>query len=260
MIKSQAFRLLFAMLVFQTMLYAQSEGMVTIKGSRYLPLYGRDSTVVAVKDFEMDVYPVTNSQFEDFVKKYPKWQKSKVISLFADKGYLANWKSDTELKDSEKPNSPVTYVSWFAAKDYCECQGKRLPTVDEWEYVAMADKTTKDARVKPEYNAEILAWYEAPRTNENTIGLHPENFWGVHDLHGLVWEWTLDFNSVLISGESRKDVDKDNNLFCGSAAVNATDLMNYAAFMRYAIRGSLKAKYSMKNLGFRCVKDIPNEF
>jgi formylglycine-generating enzyme required for sulfatase activity len=32
--------------------------------------------------------------------------------------------------------------------------------------------------------------------------------------------------------------------------------MNYAAFMRYAIRGSLKAKYSMKNLGFRCVQDV----
>jgi len=61
---------------------------------------------------------------------------------------------------------------------------------------------------------------------------------------------------VLITGESRKDVDKDSNLFCGSASVNATDLMNYAAFMRYAIRGSLKAKYAMKNLGFRCVQDV----
>jgi len=81
MIKNQAFRLLFVLLVFQTMLYAQSEGMVSINGSRYLPLYGRDSTVVAVKDFEMDVYPVTNSQYVDFVNKYPKWQKSKVIRV-----------------------------------------------------------------------------------------------------------------------------------------------------------------------------------
>lgn len=256
--KNQAFRLLFVLLVFQTTLYAQSEGMVYLQGSRYIPLYGRDSTVVEVKDFEMDVYPVTNAQYHDFVKKHPKWQKSKVIKLFADDSYLANWKNDLELKDSEKPNSPVTYVSWFAAKDYCECQGKRLPTVDEWEYAAKADETTKDARVKPSYNQQILSWYEAPRSNENTIGQHKKNVWGVHDLHGLVWEWTLDFNSVLITGESRKDVDKDSNLFCGSAAVNATDLMNYAAFMRYAIRGSLKAKYSMKNLGFRCVKEVDN--
>ncbi|MFB9057122.1 formylglycine-generating enzyme family protein [Mariniflexile ostreae] len=254
--KNQAFGLLLVCFIFQTMLFAQSEGMVYIKGSRYLPLYGRDSTVVAVKDFEMDMYPVTNTEYRDFVKKNPKWQKSKAIKLFADGSYLSNWKNDLELKDSENPNSPVTYVSWFAAKDYCECQGKRLPTVDEWEYVAMADETTKDARVKASYNQQILAWYEAPRSNENEIGGFPKNVWGVYDLHGLVWEWTLDFNSVLITGESRKDVDKDSDLFCGSAAVNATDLMNYAAFMRYATRGSLKAKYSMKNLGFRCVRDI----
>ncbi|MDD7888031.1 formylglycine-generating enzyme family protein [Flavivirga sp. 57AJ16] len=254
--KNHAFSLLLILIVFQTTLLAQSKSMVYIEGSRYIPLYGRDSTVVEVKDFEIDIYPVTNAQFKEFLKTNPKWQKSKALKLFTDKSYLFNWKNDFELKDNEAPNSPVTYVSWFAAKDYCECQDKRLPTVDEWEYVAMADETTRDARIKPDYNNQILEWYETPRTNENTIGLHPKNVWGVYDMHGLVWEWTLDFNSVLITGESRKDVDKDNNLFCGSAAVNATDLMNYAAFMRYAIRGSLKAKYAMKNLGFRCVKDI----
>ena len=74
-------------------------------------------------------------------------------------------------------------------------------------------------------------------------------------MHGLVWEWTSDFNSIFLSGESRKDKDTDNNLFCGSGSVNATDLMNYAAFMRYAFRGSLKAKYTTKNLGFRCAQD-----
>ncbi|MDX1278253.1 formylglycine-generating enzyme family protein [Oceanihabitans sediminis] len=253
--KSQVFRFVIVLLVFQTAMFSQTKDMALIKGSRYIPLYGRDSTVVAVKDFEMDVYPVSNASYLEFLKENPKWQKSQALRLFTDKMYLANYKSDLELKDSENLQSPATYVSWFAAKAYCECQGKRLPTVDEWEYVAMADENTKDARVKPEYNKRILAWYEAPK-KEKIIGDSPKNIWGVYDLHGLVWEWTLDFNSVLITGESRKDTDQDNNLFCGSAAVNATDLMNYAAFMRYATRGSLKAKYSMKNLGFRCVKDI----
>ncbi|MEZ4793836.1 MAG: formylglycine-generating enzyme family protein [Gelidibacter sp.] len=230
--------------------------MARIKGSRYVPLYGRASTVVDVKDFDLDIYTVTNEDFVAFVKEHPQWQKSKAKRLFADGTYLNNWKNDHELKDSEKMNSPVTYVSWFAAKAYCECQGKRLPTIDEWEYVAMADETVKDARIKKSYNEQILAWYEAPRTNENEIGQRPKNYWGVYDLHGLVWEWTSDFNSVLLSGESRKDNNRDNNLFCGSAALGATDLMNYAAFMRYAFRGSIKANYTIKNLGFRCAKDI----
>ena len=231
-------------------------GMVSITGGEYIPLYGRDSMKVTITDFSMDVYPVTNQEFLDFVKNHPKWQKSKAIKLFVDKSYLHQWRNDTLLGVSQKLNSPVTNVSWFAAKDYCETKGKRLPTVDEWEYVAMANKTMPDARTQKTYNEYILGWYEKPKSYNQTIGSTFKNYWKVYDLHGLVWEWTSDFNSVLVSGESRKDVDNDSNLFCGSAAIGATDLMNYAAFMRYAIRGSLKAKYTMKNLGFRCVKEI----
>ncbi|WP_232734702.1 formylglycine-generating enzyme family protein [Polaribacter sp. ALD11] len=229
--------------------------MVPIKGGNYIPLYGRDSMKVSINDFLMDVYPVTNKEYLAFIKKHPKWQRSKTIKLFVDGSYLREWKTDTTLNVNQKLKSPVTQVSWFAAKSYCESQGKRLPTVDEWEYVAMANKTMPDARKEEAYNQFILGWYEKPKTFNQTIGSTFRNYWRVYDLHGLVWEWTSDFNSVLISGESRKDVDKDSNLFCGSAAINATDLMNYAAFMRYAIRGSLKARYSMRNLGFRCVKD-----
>lgn len=241
-----------------TSAYCQSE-MVLIKGGTYLPLYGRDSLQVTIPDFNMDVYPVTNQEFVRFVKNNPKWQKSKLIQLFADKSYLIKWPSDTIIGVTQSLKSPVTNVSWFAAKAYCDCQGKRLPTVDEWEYVAMANQTQADARTIETYNAYILSWYEKPKTFNNTIGSTFKNYWGVYDLHGLVWEWTVDFNTVLVSGESRKDVDNDSNLFCGSAAVGATDLMNYAAFMRYAIRGSLKAKFTMQNLGFRCVKDVPQE-
>lgn len=237
--------------------YAQNK-MASIKGGTYTPLYGRDSLQVTIQDFKMDVYPVTNQQFLEFVKEYPKWKRSKVLRLFADKSYLIDWKSDTEIGDSQSLNAPTTNISWFAANDYCECQGKRLPTIDEWEYVAMANEETADARNIKNYNEYILGWYEKPKTFNNEIGSTFKNYWGIWDLHGLVWEWTSDFNSVLVSGESRKDVDNDSNLFCGSAAIGATDLMNYAAFMRYAIRGSLKAKYTMKNLGFRCVKSIEN--
>lgn len=229
--------------------------MVKIDGGTYIPLYGRDSLVVTISSFKMDVYPVTNEQYLEFVKKYPKWQKSNVKKLFADDNYLRDWKTDTLLNDNQSPKAAITNISWFAAKDYCECQGKRLPTLNEWEYVAMANKEIPDARRLKKYNEFILSWYEKPKTANNDIGSTFKNYWNVYDLHGLVWEWTYDFNSVLISGESRKDVDDDSNLFCGSAAVGTTDLMNYAAFMRYAIRGSLNANYTMKNLGFRCVKD-----
>ncbi len=232
----------------------QSE-MVEIKGGTYIPLYGRDSLQVTISDFYMDVYPVTNQEFLEFVKAKPKWKKSQVKKLFADGNYLVSWESDTQLGATQSQKAPATNISWFVANDYCSSQGKRLPTIDEWEYVAMANEDIADARYLETYNEFILGWYEKPKTFNNEIGSTFKNYWNVYDLHGLVWEWTSDFNSVLISGESRKDVDNDSNLFCGSAAIGATDLMNYAAFMRYAIRGSLKANFTMKNLGFRCVKD-----
>ena len=229
--------------------------MMEIKGGDFVPLFGVDSNKVTVKTFYMDKYPVTNEQYKQFLIKNPKWRASKVSALYADKSYLSRWTSDTSYPATLKSNSPVTEISWFAAKAYCTNQGKRLAKVDEWEYAAMADETRKDARTDSLYNQKILNGYESPKTNLNVVGQNKPNYWGVYDLHGLVWEWTFDFNSVLISGESRKDGDTDRNLFCAGGAVNATDLMNYAAFMRYAMRGSLKARYNVRTLGLRCVAD-----
>lgn len=236
--------------------YGQEIKMATINGGTFVPLYGATSkNPVSVISFSMDVYPVTNAQYLSFVKKYPTYSRSKIKGLFADKSYLNQWESDFKFGKNNLDNAPVTNVSWFAAKKYCECQGKRLPTMDEWEYVAMADEKLIDARAKEEFNKYIMSWYEKPKTYLNPIGRTFKNYWGVYDMHGLVWEWTADFNSIFLSGESRKDKATDKNLFCGSGSVNATDLMNYAAFMRYAFRGSLKANYTTKNLGFRCAKD-----
>lgn len=241
-------------IMIQSPAFSQTGSMVKIDGGEFIPLYGT-KTELKVDEFLMDVYPVTNQEFAEFVDANPRWKKSQVKRLFADENYLSQWETDDSYGNL-LPNSPVTNVSWYAAKNYCECQGKRLPTVDEWEYVAMSSKTRPDAREEAAYNKYILSWYETPNTSVNPVGNTFKNYWGVYDMHGLVWEWTIDFNSVMISGESRKGPTGDNKLFCGAAAIGATDLMNYAAFMRYAFRGSVKANFSIKNLGFRCVKDI----
>jgi len=234
----------------------ESTEMKQINGGTFVPLYGSNESDVYVRDFMLDVYPVTNQQYLDFVKEHPKWQRSAVIPLFADKQYLVKWQNDTVLGPVVLPEAAATHVSWFAAKDYCACQGKRLPTMDEWEYAAMASETQPNAQRDSIFNRKIIEGYELPKTYKNPIGSTYKNYWGIYDMHGLVWEWTSDFNSVLISGESRQDVDTERNLFCGSAAVNASNLMDYAAFMRYAFRGSIKANYSIQTLGFRCAKSL----
>jgi formylglycine-generating enzyme len=238
-------------------LFAQKTRMVTIEEGSFVPLYGATrKQPIKIASFSLDVYPVTNAQYLVFIKQNKTYSRSKIKGLFADKSYLNHWAAEDDYGSQNKSNAPVTNISWFAAKKYCECQGKRLPTMDEWEYVAMADQNRSDARTKESFNKYILTWYEKPKTYLNPVGKTFKNFWGVYDMHGLVWEWTSDFNSIFLSGESRKDKATDKNLFCGSGSVNATDLMNYAAFMRYAFRGSLKANYTTKNLGFRCAKDF----
>lgn len=238
------------------MLSSQETEMMTIGAGSYIPLYGNDSLMVAVEAFSIDKYPVTNREFREFVKDNPQWRKSGVKALFADDGYLNHWENDLELKRGELPEGPVTNVSWFAARAYCKCQGKRLPTLDEWEYVAMADEIRPDARKTDGYNAFILSWYEKPKSFKQEVGSTYKNYWGVYDMHGLVWEWTQDFNSIIISGETRRDENTDNKLFCGSSAIGSSDLMNYAAFMRYAFRSSVKGNYAIRNLGFRCARDL----
>lgn len=77
-------------------------------------------------------------------------------------------------------------------------------------------------------------------------------------MHGLVWEWTLDFNSALVSGESRADAALERSLYCGAGASGAADFADYAAFMRFAHRASLEARYTSAGLGFRCARAVPD--
>ena len=66
----------------------------------------------------IDKYPVTKKEYLNFIKNNPKWQKDKIPSVFADDSYLSDWSSSLSI-DTKKYNEPVTYVSWFSAKAYC---------------------------------------------------------------------------------------------------------------------------------------------
>ena len=70
-----------------------------------------------------------------------------------------------------------------------------------------------------------------------------------------MWEWVSDWNSVLLTGESRVDAGIERQLYCAGAAAGAADPSDYAAFLRFAMRASLKATYAVGNLGFRCAYD-----
>jgi len=231
--------------------------MVVIAGGEYRPLYfSENSEQISVSSFMLDVTPVSNLQFFEFVQHTPVWKKNRIPTLFTEDTYLGHWSEvdDVWKPDASQSRDAVTSVSWFAAQAYCEGQGKRLPTVAEWEFVARASESHPDGSQESGYNQRILDWYAMPNLNA-AIGQTPNNYWGVKDLHGLIWEWTEDFNSNLISGESRADASIDTKLYCAAAAADAADPSDYAAFMRYGFRSSLQARFAISNLGFRCAKN-----
>lgn len=235
-------------ILFSGCLSAHAVEMANIPGGSYRPLYlKKDTPMISVKPFQIDKTPVTNAEFAQFVKANPKWQRGNVSVKQAESNYLKQW--DKHGPKAADVNKPVTNVSWFAAHAYCAAQGKRLPTNDEWEFVGLASELQANGSNEPSYNRTILSWYENGSKGLKNIRQNKPNFYGVYDMHGLIWEWTSDFNSSQITSGTLKAAD-----FCGSGAVNSSDPSNYAAFLRYGIRTSLQPNFVLHNMGFRCAK------
>jgi len=218
---------------------------------------GTKAPAVHVERFLMDSRPVTNAEFLAFVAAHPQWRRGSIAKLFADGDYLSHWAGAETLGASALPQQPVTRVSWYAARAYCEASGARLPSWYEWELAAAADESVPDARHDAQWQARILDWYAQPLHALPASGSGPANFYGLRDLHGLVWEWVEDFNALIVSGDSREQGDPDRLRFCGAGALSLRDRENYAVLMRVAFLSSLEARSTAHSLGFRCAAQAP---
>lgn len=238
---------------------AAPAGMKAVGPGIYRPLYAATAAerAVSVSAFFLDVKPVTNADYLAFVETHPSWRRDRVSRLFADEGYLSHWETPASLGADVKVTSPVTHVSWFAAKAYCAARSARLPTEREWELAALASEAAPDGSSDPRWAARILAFYSKPAVGAvGEVGNGKPNFWGIEDLHGLTWEWIHDYGASLVSPDSREKGDGEKLRFCGASGASARDPSDYASFMRVAFRSSLEAPYTTARLGFRCARSI----
>lgn len=231
--------------------------MATIPAGTF-PLPFRDAAaadsgfrIIPVPSFRIDVRAASTAEYLGFLQAHPGYRKSSIPAPFADSGYLRTWKGDLQ-PDAPTLNAPVTAVSWYAAKAYCAAQGKRLPTTAEWERVA----ATRGAGVDSATHVRtILAWYARSAGSEiPRFGTGTRHAFGVRDLHGVVWEWTSDYNAWSAGGMNRRGVVEDD-LSCGGGAARAAPDTDYATYMRWAFRASLQPRYTVAALGFRCAAD-----
>jgi len=102
---------------------------------------------------------------------------------------------------------PVERVSWRDAQEFCRRLSQRtgqrygLPSEAQWEYACRAGTATPfhcGATLTPElanYNGNFV-YGNGPKGTyrEQTceVASLPANSWGLHDMHGNVWEWCLD--------------------------------------------------------------------
>jgi len=131
--------------------------------------------------------------------------------------YMALMSINPSSANGGDPRRPVESVSWNDAMAYCaaltvyeSATGRvpagyhyRLPTEAEWEYCCRAGSTSEF-----HYGSDLLcgmAWFDySAHTNSSCsssspnagapviVGSYVPNAWGLHDMHGNVWEWCLD--------------------------------------------------------------------
>jgi formylglycine-generating enzyme len=200
--------------------------MIRIPAGTYRPLYG--TTTAKVEAFRIDRDPVTR---EDYL------------------GWL-------DRNSGEKARRPMTNVTWQEAKTYCAAQGGRLPTLAEWEYVAAASRTSRNATADAAFGQSLVSTY-ASRSASAVVDGAAVNAYGVRGLHDLVWEWVVDPNETLVSAHHahvHHDAKAGHDMSCAGAALGAADPRDYAGFLRAAVRSGLTESTRMSSLGFRCAR------
>ncbi|MBA2764959.1 MAG: ergothioneine biosynthesis protein EgtB [Thermoleophilaceae bacterium] len=166
----------------------------------------RPRHAVELDEFEIDVLPVTNGRFSEFVADggYARreWWSEEGWAWRSAEGVERPlfWSEDGTERSFEReaaldPSLPVIHVSWFEADAFARSRGLRLPTEREWECAASWDPELQNKRRFPwgdsdptieQANLDQLGFGPAP-AGAFSAGAAP---CGALGMIGDVWEWT----------------------------------------------------------------------
>lgn len=144
-----------------------------------------------------------------------------------------------------EPDLPVTWVSWFDASNFCKKLGYRLPTEAEWEYAARAGTETPWSSGSDEKDLGRFAWFDENSDGEpHPVGRKEPNPWGLHDMHGSVWEWVEDHYGPYPEGPRNEDL----------RVLRGGSFVAPAGKLRSALRLGTGPGFRFWVIGFRCAR------
>jgi formylglycine-generating enzyme required for sulfatase activity len=212
---------------------------------------------ILLPGFWMDVYPVTNDRFADFVAATHYRTTAEMLNERCPKARKPIWSAFASSRDQH----PVVCVSWEDAQAFAKWKGKRLPTEAEWEKAArggIEDALFPWGNDQPDdqmctWNRASAADGDAPGTTE--VGLARPNPYGLVHMTGNVWQWCKDWFSDTYYADSASE--SPTGPTDGKYRVRRGGAWNVreAFRLRCANRGAMSPDGSWPNLGFRCVLD-----
>jgi formylglycine-generating enzyme required for sulfatase activity len=161
---------------------------------------------------------------------------------------------------------PVIAMPWIWVDGYLEWLSRktgkhyRLLTEAEWEYAARAGTTTKYAfgDTITHDQANFSAGKQGQgRTVE--VGSYRPNAWGLHDMHGNVWEWVEDCYEASYDFNGKKtpaDGSAHTYLGCPTRVARGGSWDYEANDLRSSIRYAVKPGYGLDEIGFRVARSL----
>ena len=238
------------------------------KGKFIMGDHKNKKSVTIDYEFEIGKYPVTVGDFRVFI------QSSGYVTEVEDGAGAEIWdgrnyehKNDVYWDNpyfEQTDDHPVVFVSYRDMLVYIEWLNTkaignyRLPTEAEWEYVCRAGSTTKWSFGDDRELLNQYAWHNK-NSNKHThpIGRKAPNPWGIHDMHGNVWErcsddWNETYDNTPTNGSAYKDKKGNIKIVRGGSWVDeestTTSFFRNRKFIE-AITGYI---------GFRLVRTIDN--